>query len=168
VAPALASPWAVLALLCFARLTMGLGFQSVAAVGPLLVAELGLSYADLGFLIGLFLLPGTVLALPGGLVATRFGDRPVVLLALGCLTTGPLALAHSGSYAGAAAARVLSGTGGVLLNVQLTKIATDRFAGRRLSTAMGLLLAMWPLGIALALATLGLARWAPGPEPARA
>lgn len=39
--------------------------------------------------------------------------------------------------------------------MQLTKIVTDWFAGRELSTALGVMLATWPLGIALALATLG-------------
>jgi hypothetical protein len=66
--------WAVLALVVVARTAMAVQFQSVAAVGPFLVADLGVSYAELGTLIGLYLLPGAFLALPGGLLATRFGD----------------------------------------------------------------------------------------------
>jgi MFS family permease len=147
--------WVVLALVVVARTAMGFQFQSVAAVGPFLVADLGLSYAELGTLIGLYLLPGVVLALPGGLLGARFGDRAVVLAALGLMTLGGAGLAAAGSLAVAAAGRLVSGAGGVLLTIQATKIVTDCFAGRELATALGLMLAAWPLGIALGLAALG-------------
>lgn len=147
--------WVVLALVVVARTAMGFQFQSVAAVGPFLVADLGLSYAELGTLIGLYLLPGVVLALPGGLLGARFGDRAVVLAALGLMTLGGAGLAAAGSLSVAAAGRLVSGAGGVLLTIQATKIVTDWFAGRELVTALGLMLAAWPLGIALGLATLG-------------
>jgi predicted MFS family arabinose efflux permease len=147
--------WAVLALVVVARTGMGFQFQSVAAVGPFLVADLGLSYAQLGTLIGLYLLPGAVLAMPGGLLGARFGDRAVVLSALGLMTLGGVGLAVGASWPVVAGGRLMSGAGGVLLNMQLAKIVTDWFAGRELATALGVMLAPWPLGIALALATLG-------------
>jgi hypothetical protein len=50
-----------------ARTTVGFQFQSVGAVGPFLVTDLGLSYAELGSLMGLYLLPGVVLALPAAM-----------------------------------------------------------------------------------------------------
>ena len=147
--------WAVLGLLCFARVSMGLHFQSVAVVAPLLIESLGLTYAQLGVLIGLYTVPGIFLSLPGGLLAARFGDRAVVLGALGLLTVGGVLFANSGSFAAVLLARLIVGAGGVILSVQLTKITTDWFAGKEISTALGLLLAMWPLGLAVALATLG-------------
>ncbi|MFI5326415.1 MAG: MFS transporter [Candidatus Rokuibacteriota bacterium] len=147
--------WGVLALVVVARTAMGFQFQSVAAVGPFLVADLGLSYAQLGTLIGLYLLPGVVLALPGGLLGARFGDRAVVLTALGLMTLGSAGLAVAGSLPVGAAGRLVSGAGGVLLTIQATKIVTDWFAGRELATALGIMLAAWPLGIALGLAALG-------------
>ena len=147
--------WAVLALVVVARTAMGVQFQSVAAVGPFLVADLGLSYARLGTLIGLYLLPGAVLALPGGVLGARFGDRAVVLSALGLMTLGGAGLAVGESWPLVAGGRLVSGAGGVLLNMQLAKIVTDWFAGRELATALGVMLATWPLGIALGLATLG-------------
>ena len=58
--------WAVLAILCLARMSMGLHLQVVAAVAPFLIADLGLTYAEIGVLIGIFMLPGVFLALPGG------------------------------------------------------------------------------------------------------
>jgi MFS family permease len=147
--------WGVLALVVVARTAMGFQFQSVAAVGPFLVADLGLSYAQLGTLIGLYLLPGVVLALPGGMLGARFGDRAVVLTALGLMTLGSAGLVVAGSLPVAAAGRLVSGAGGVLLTIQAAKIVTDWFAGRELATALGVMLAAWPLGIALGLAALG-------------
>jgi MFS family permease len=149
------SRWAVLALVLVARTAMGFQFQAVAAVGPFLLADLEAGYAELGTLIGLYLLPGAFLALPGGLLAARVGDRALVVGGLGLMTLGGVGLMASGAFAPAAASRLVAGAGGVLLNMQLAKVVTDWFVGRELATALGVMLAAWPLGIALALATLG-------------
>jgi len=145
----------VLALVTVARTAIAFQFQSVAAVGPFLVADLGLSYAELGTLIGLYLLPGVVIALPGGLLAARLGDRALVLAGLALMVVGGAGLVASPSVGLAAASRLVAGAGSVVLNMQLAKIVTDWFAGRELATALGLMLATWPLGLGLALATLG-------------
>ncbi len=153
--PTLANRWVVLAVLCLARVTLGLQFQSIPPLAPFLIADMGLSYTEVGTLIGLFLLPGAFLALPGGLLGARFGDKTVVVVALALLAVGALTFARSHALALASSGRVLSGAGGALLSLQLTKMTTDWFAGREISTAMGVLLSMWPLGMASALATLG-------------
>jgi predicted MFS family arabinose efflux permease len=146
--------WVVLIALTLARTTMGLQFQSVAAVGPILVERVGLSYAALGTLIGFYLLPGVVIALPGGWLGQRFGDKRVVVLGLALMTAGGVLLAASDSYALMVAGRIVSGAGAVLLNVLVTKMVTDWFAGREIVSAMGVLLCSWPFGIALALVVL--------------
>lgn len=154
-AVAMGNRWAVLALVVVARTAMGFQFQSVAAVGPLLVADLGLSYVQLGTLIGLYLLPGVVLSMPGGMLGARLGDRVMVLSGLGLMMLGGAGVAAGHSWTIVTGARLASGAGGVLLSLQLTKIVTDWFAGRELATALGVMLATWPLGIALGLITLG-------------
>jgi MFS family permease len=151
----LGNRWAVLALLCFARLSLGLQFQALAAVAPFLMDELGIGYGRLGVLIGAFLLPGVVLALPGGLIGARIGEKPVVLTGLGMMVLGALLLGNASSFALALAGRLCSGTGNVLLNVQFTKITSDWFAGKEIATAMALLLTTWPLGLAISLSSLG-------------
>src|SRR5262245_57627961 len=65
--------WLILAILTFARTVMGFQFQSVAAISPFLIDQLHMSYAALGTLIGLYLLPGAAVAIPGGVLAQRFG-----------------------------------------------------------------------------------------------
>jgi MFS family permease len=152
---ALTNRWAVLALLCFARVSMGLHFQSVAAVAPLLMTDLKLSYAQLGALIGFYTVPGVFLSLPSGLLGARFGGRAVVLIGLGLLTVGGAYFAVSASVAAASLGRAVVGAGGVILSVQFTRMTTDWFVGKEISTALGLMLSTWPLGLALALALLG-------------
>lgn len=150
----MADRWLSLAALTLARTAMGFQFQSLPAVGPQLVGDLAMSYATLGTLIGLYLLPGAVLALPGGWLGRRFGDKRVVLAGLGMMTVGGVLLALTGDTTVMMAARILSGAGAVLLNVMATKMVGDWFADRGIVTAMGILVVSWPLGIALAMVLL--------------
>jgi MFS family permease len=149
------SRWVALALIFVTRTSMGFQFQSIGSLGPLLVADLGLSYAQLGTLIGLYLLPGVVLALPGGLIGQRVGDRRAVVASLALMVVGALVTAWSSGFAGVAAGRLVSGGGAVLMNIVLVKVTADWFAGREMATAMAVMLTAWPVGLGLATATLG-------------
>ena len=146
--------WFILTILFLARTALAFQFQSVAALGPLLVLELEIDYARLGTLVGLYMLPGVVFALPGGLLGQRFGDKRMALLGLSAMVLGGAWVAFGESYASAVAGRLVSGTGAVLLNILLAKMVADWFAGRETATAMALLLNSWPIGIGIALATL--------------
>ena len=90
--------WFVLAVLFTVRLTMAFQFQSVAAVAPLLGHAFGVSLADIGILIGLYFAPGVALALPGGAIGQRFGDKRTVVAALLLMLIGGLAMALSSSW----------------------------------------------------------------------
>jgi len=57
------SNWRCLAALTLARAAMGFQFQSIAAVAPLVGDDIGLDKTQLGWLTGLYLLPGIALAL---------------------------------------------------------------------------------------------------------
>ena len=57
--------WRALAVLTAARTSLGFQFQSIAPLSADLMQSLGVSYATLGLLIGLYLLPGVV-SLPAG------------------------------------------------------------------------------------------------------
>lgn len=58
--------WIILLVLFVARTAMGFQLQSVASVSPLLVEDLAIDFARLGALIGVYMLPGVVVAAPGG------------------------------------------------------------------------------------------------------
>jgi MFS family permease len=58
-------------------------------------AAFGVGLADIGILIGLYFTPGGALALPGGAIGQRFGDKRTVLGALLLMLIGGLAMAWS-------------------------------------------------------------------------
>ena len=146
--------WLILAVLFLARTAMGFQFQSIGALSSFLVAELGIDYAQLGLLIGFYLLPGIAIAYPGGLLGQRFGDKRIALLGLALMVLGGAMASLSGDYGTVLFARLVSGIGAVLLNVLLTKMATDWFVGREIGTALAILVSSWPIGIGLALVGL--------------
>ena len=74
--------WRVLAVLTTARTAMGFQLQTVGSVAPALREALSIDDAGIGFLIGLFLLPGIAFALPSGMIGNRFGDKRIVLFGL--------------------------------------------------------------------------------------
>jgi predicted MFS family arabinose efflux permease len=150
----LRSRWGILALLFAVRLTIAFQFQSVAAVAPLLGDDFGVSLAEIGLLIGLYFTPGVALSLPGGAIGQRFGDKRTVLAALALMLAGSLMMALTASWNWQIAGRLIAGAGGVLLNVQLTKMATDWFAGKEIATAMAIFVSSWPVGLGLSLLTL--------------
>ena len=146
--------WLILAVLFLARTAMGLQFQAVATLASYVMADLGIGYARLGWLIGLYLLPGIAIAYPGGVLGQRFGDKRIAILGMALMAAGGLATAVTGNFATVAAGRVVSGGGAVLLNVLLTKMTTDWFIGREIGTALAILVSSWPIGIGVALVIL--------------
>jgi len=141
--------WRILALLVFARVALGFQFQTLASVGDDLVVSFGLDYADIGLLVGLFMLPGLVLAMPAGFFGRFLSDRTLAALGLAALALGGVVsgLAVEGRIVGLG--RVLSGTGFVFSSLYFTKMVADWFDGREIATAMSVLVVSWPLGIAM-------------------
>ncbi|MGH7124592.1 MAG: CynX/NimT family MFS transporter, partial [Stellaceae bacterium] len=152
---AISGRWLVLAVLTAARVSMAFQFQSLASVAPILVRDLGLGFADVGFLVGLYMLPGIVLAVPGGWLGERFGDRRVVTVGLLLMVLGGGLAGLAPSYPLLAAGRLISGIGGVLLNVLMSKMITDWFAEHQLVLAMAAFANSFPIGVGLALISLG-------------
>ena len=141
--------WRILALLFIARVGLGFQFQTLASVGDNLVVAFGLDYAAIGLLIGLFMAPGLVLALPAGFAGRYASDRALAGLGL-------LALAMGGIVSGTAAdgwtiglGRVLAGAGFLFTTLYFTKMVADWFVGREIATAMAIFVMSWPFGIAM-------------------
>ncbi|HEU5196011.1 MAG TPA: MFS transporter [Methylomirabilota bacterium] len=151
----MANRWVALALVFVTRSSMGVQFQALASVAPLLMMDLGLSYAQVGWLIGIYMLPGMLLAFPGGVIGQRLGERRLVLVGLALMVAGSVITALSGSFATAVAGRLVSGVGAVLMNILLPKLVADWFEGKEVATAMAVVLTSWPVGLGLATATLG-------------
>jgi len=147
--------WAMLGVIFLTRASLGFMFQSIAALTTFLVPAFELTYAEVGLLMGLFMLPGVVIALPGGLLGQRFGSLRVVVSGLVLMVAGGTVVSYSGGLHTAALGRAIGGVGGVLVNIMLARMVADWFRERELQTAMGLMLSAWPFGMALALVILG-------------
>jgi MFS family permease len=67
------------------------------------------------------------------------------------MVVGGLVMAFGVGWPAQLSGRLLAGFGGVLLNVLMSKMVTDWFAGREIATAMAIYVNSWPFGIAIAL-----------------
>lgn len=149
--------WAILLALTLARISMGVQFQSIAALIPQITGATGLGLAALGALMGAYLLPGAVAALFGGWAGQRIGDIRTAQAGLALMVIGGVAGAVLPGFEAQMTARLVAGLGAVALNVMLTKMAGDWFQGRPdLPLAMGVLASSWPAGLALAMLLLPL------------
>lgn len=146
--------WFVLALLFSVRLSTGIQYQAVASLSPQLMSGFVLSIAEIGLLIGLYHAAGTILAFPGGAIGAWLGDKPVVLTGLALMAIGEIAAATAPSRPILMGARIVAGTGGILLNVMIIKMVADWFTSKETATAMAIIGSSAPAGIALALATI--------------
>lgn len=87
-------------------------FRAVNAVlGPRLVAELGLSASELGFLTGVYFFSFGLFQIPLGLLLDRFGPRRVNGALLVLAAVGGVAFAHGESFTSLVLARALIGLG---------------------------------------------------------
>lgn len=141
--------WRILALLFFARIGLGVQFQTMGSVGDHLILAFGLDWAEIGLLIGLFMAPGLVLALPAGYWGRFVSDRVMVGTGLGVLAVGSALCALADGPWSLGAGRVLSGVGFLFTTLYFTKMVADWFDGREIATAMSILVMSWPLGIAM-------------------
>jgi len=141
--------WSILALLFTTRVALGFQFQTMGSVGEPVAADLHLNYAEVGTLIGLFLMPGMVLAMPAGLLGRYLSDRLLVAVGLVALAAGGMLAAVSTSLETLAAARLVAGAGFVVCSLYFTKMTADWFAGRELATAMAVVVMSWPFGVAM-------------------
>ena len=145
--------WFILGALFLARTAMGFQFQAVVGVSSFLRADLGIGLGDLGVLVGAYMLPGIVVALPGGALGKRFGEKRIAIVGLLLMAVGGALTAIAGDFTTAALGRVIAGAGAVVLNVLLTGMVAEWFARDRLVTAMAILVTSWPAGIGIALVT---------------
>ena len=143
--------WLMLLVLFIARTAMACQFQSVASTAPFLIDAFAIDFARIGALIGLYMLPGIFIALPGGIFGQRFGTKNLVLVGLLLMALGGALMGAGTSFQAVAVGRLVSGIGAVLINVLVTKMVADWFAGREVVTAMAVLVVSWPLGLALGL-----------------
>ena len=123
--------------------------QTLASVGDNLVLTFGLDYAGIGLLIGLFMAPGLLLAMPAGFAGRWAPDRVLAGLGLSALAIGGIVSGTATDGWTIGLGRVLAGAGFLFATLYFTKMVADWFVGREIATAMAILVMSWPFGIAM-------------------
>ncbi|MCW5758499.1 MAG: MFS transporter [Phenylobacterium sp.] len=144
--------WGVLWLLVAVRVAMGFQFQSAASAAPWLIDAFHINYATVGSLVGLYTLPGILIALPGGYIARRVGEMNLLLFGMVLMTGGGIVSGLAADFNWVFAGRAISACGVVFLFVVMTKAVGDWFQGGERFAAMALFLNGWPVGMGLGLA----------------
>ncbi len=131
--------------------------QLLVALAPLLIADLGLTRADIGLLVGgSFIVVFAVGTLVVGALADRF-DRPRILATGLAVWSAATALTSgAGSLGTLAAWRLLVGVGEAGLPPTALAMVSDKVGGRHLAVATSLYYAGVPVGFALSLALAGM------------
>lgn len=141
--------WRILALLFFARIGLGLQFQTMGSAGNGLAAAFDLDNAEIGLMIGLFMAPGLFLAMPAGFFGRFVSDRVLAGLGLIGLALGGFVSAVASEPGMIGLGRLVSGAGFLFATLYFTKMVADWFEGREIATAMSILVMSWPFGIAM-------------------
>jgi len=147
------SRWFILTVLFAARFALGYHFQSAGSVAPFLVRDFGIDYAQVGILVGAFILPGIAVSLPSGFLGRQFGDKTMVVCGMASMVAGGSVATFGASYSSILAGHVLAGAGGSILIVLMSKMLTDWFARKELFLGNAIFIVGWPAGIAAGQAT---------------
>ena len=144
-----------LAAIVLARLAFGMQVQTVATLGPALRHAFALDFAGFGTLVGLYMLPGVVLAIPVAFAGRRLGDRNALAGGMVLMVLGSTLSAVAPGVVLFGVGRVLCGGGVVALLVFQGKVLSERYDGRNFSLATSLQTGAFPIGIGLAPLVLG-------------
>jgi predicted MFS family arabinose efflux permease len=130
---------------------IGLGRFGYSAVLPAMQEALGLTSAQAGSLASWNQAGYTVMALVGGMLASRFGPRAVVTAGLAVTALGMFLTGISNGLAAASAARLLTGMGNGMVLAPCIAVMAAWFHERRHGVATGIV----PAGSSFALVVVG-------------
>jgi sugar phosphate permease len=130
--------WGVLAMVTGAHALGAVSVLAVAPLAPLLLADLGLTRAQVGLFLPAIYLGGVVMSLPAGWLTDRFGGR-ITLAAGQCVTGAFVGLAAMApGLAPMLGLLFLAGLGWAVVNPATGKAILDCFPARERGFAMGI------------------------------
>lgn len=148
-----ASAWLLLALLTVLNVLNFVDRQLIPSLAPLIMADLGLTRAQLGLLLGFtFVVFYTLAGLGLGVAADRWPRRWLIAGGLALWSAMTAVSGAARGLAGLAVPRVLVGVGEATLTPAALSMLGDTFPRHRLGIATGVYYAGLPLGTALSFA----------------
>jgi MFS family permease len=115
-----------------------LGSALLSPVLESLIDPFGVSAANIGLMISAFTAPAIVMIPITGMVADRYGRRPVLLFGLVCFGGAGTAIALTTDFGAALALRLLQGVGFACLTPIIITSIGDLYEGTKEATAQGL------------------------------
>ena len=141
--------WGILALIMAAQTFANVGPLGIPSIAPLIRDDLALSVAEAGSFISAYYIGPSLMSLPAGWMADRWGVLPSMVLGQVLIAVGLVAVGGSHAFPLMAACMVVSGAGYGILNPTTTKAGMAWFPPRQRATVVGLKQVGLPLGGAL-------------------
>jgi MFS family permease len=151
------SPWAMLAVICFFCVSVGVAQQSISPIVSLIIEDLHISNAEVGLFSAIVNLPGIFLIILLSMFYARIGIKRMGIIAAALIAVGSASIFLATSYWMLLVGRVIIGVGASSLSVVGLQSITIWFAGRRIGLAMGIYSTLMPLAGLLCYNTFGAA-----------
>jgi MFS family permease len=148
-----ATDWAAVSLVIASGIIAALQVGKVTIGLSAMQADLGLSLEEAGWVMGIFAVMGLFGGIPVGAAVTGFGDRRLVILGLMALALGSAGGAFSMGLPALLVARIIEGTGFLLIVVAAPAVLDRISAPEDRGLVFGLWGTFMPAGIAIALLT---------------
>lgn len=138
--------WQILATVFLCAFAFLFSMQAAPPLIPAIIKDFNLSYAAASGVMLFVALPALVIAIPGGLLADRYGNKKLCLIGLSLVCLGNLLTAVAPSFVLLQAGRTIVGIGGAIILSAAPPLIFQWFSGRDLNLAMGI----WALNMPLA------------------
>ena len=132
---ATAGRWGILALIMAAQTMANVGPLGIPAIAPLIRDDLGLSMAQAGSFLSAYYVGTTLMSLPAGWMADRWGVLATMVLGQAVIAAGLYAVAGTGSFSLLMIVMICAGVGYGMLNPTTAKAAIAWFPPRQRATA---------------------------------
>jgi MFS transporter, ACS family, hexuronate transporter len=152
--------WAILALIMAAQTMANVGPLGIPAIAPLIRKDLGLSIAQAGSFLSAYYVGASIMSLPAGWMADRWGVMVTMALGQAVIAAGLYTVTGAASFSLLMFVMACAGMGYGMLNPTTAKAAIAWFPRRQRATAVGLKQVGLPLGGAIGASILPpLALW---------
>ena len=138
--------WGILALIMAAQTFANVGPLGVPSIAPLIRDDLSLSVAEAGSFISAYYIGPSLMSLPAGWMADRWGVLPSMVVGQVLIAVGLVAVGGSHAFPLMAVCMVVAGAGYGILNPTTTKAGMAWFPPRQRATVVGLKQVGLPLG----------------------
>jgi CP family cyanate transporter-like MFS transporter len=118
--------------------SFGLVATSLAPLVPIIEADLGLSHAAMGSILGAWQLAYIFAAIPCGILLDRIGPRRALVLGALMIAASAFGRSAATGYPSLLLAVMLFGIGGPIISAGAPKVVTDLFSGPNRGFAMGI------------------------------